>query len=115
MLILLPSGILADSPTGTRRTTRSLLRRFLSSSVLVVLSELDLATSSGMLLRSPDGQVSLDYPGSCHQANRRDGRTSDKEKVHVPFGVGSRFVQEVGPGQEEEGRQEYPKGAIFSH
>jgi hypothetical protein len=83
--------------------------------VLAVLSELDLATSSGMLLRSPDGQVLLDYPASCHQAKRRDGRTSDKKKVHVPFGVGSRFVQEVGPGQDEEGRQDNPKGAIFSH
>jgi hypothetical protein len=71
--------------------------------------------SSGMVLHSPDRQVPLDCPGRCHQADRRDGRTSDKVEVQVPFRVGSRLVQQVGPGQEEEGRKDNPKGTIFSH
>jgi len=104
MHIRFPSGIMADSWSRTRRTTRSLLRRFLSSIVLEILSRHDLVMSSRMLPRSPDRQGSPDGPKRCYQADRGDSRTSDKVKFHVPFRVGSRFVQEIGPGQEENSR-----------
>ena len=68
-----------------------------------------------MLLQSPDREVPLDGPTHCHQADRRDSRASDKVNVHVPFGAGSRFVEEVGAGQEEHGRKENAEIAVFSH
>jgi hypothetical protein len=57
MLIRLPPGIRADSVTGTRKTTRSLLRRFRSSITPAVLSGLELPVCSDMLLQSPDSQA----------------------------------------------------------
>jgi hypothetical protein len=65
-----------------------------------------------MLLQSADRQVSLDCPGSYHQADRRNGRTSDKEKVHIPLEIGSRFVQQAGPGQESV--KQCPDYGLFS-
>jgi len=60
--------------------------------------------SCGLLFHSPDRQVSLDGPGRCHQAGYGDSRASDEGKVRVPFRAGCGLVQEVGPGQEEQGR-----------
>jgi len=71
--------------------------------VLVLPPELDLVLSAGMSLHSSDRHTPLDGPGRCHQTDHRDRRTNDQEKIHVPFRVGSRFVQEVGPGQEQQG------------
>jgi hypothetical protein len=115
MFIRLPSGIMADNRTGTRRTTRALLRRFLWPTPLVVLPELGLLVSTDMLLHSPDREAPLDCPTRCHQAHRRDGRTKDKAKVQVPIGVSSRNEQEVSPGQEKYGWKENAETAVFSH
>src|SRR5882724_1305918 len=101
MLIRLPSGILAESWRGTRRTTRSLLRWFLSSVALVALLVSDLVMFSAMVLRPPDRQVSLDCPRSNHQAHRCDSPPSDKVKTQIPLGAGSRFVQQVGPAKKK--------------
>ncbi len=91
------------------------LRRFLSSIPCVFLSGLDLLVSSDMLLQPPDRELPLDCPTHCHQADRGDSRTNHKVNVHVPVGAASRFVEEVGPRQEEHWGKENAETAVFSH
>jgi hypothetical protein len=86
-----------------------------SSFPFVFLSGLDLLVSSDMLLQPPDRKLPLDCPTHCHQADRRDSRTSHKVNVRVPLRAASRFVEEVGPSQEECWGKENAEAAVFSH
>jgi hypothetical protein len=106
---------MADRSIGTRKTTSLLLRRYFPSILFVALSRLDLLVSSDMLLQSPDRKLPLNCPTHCHQADRRDSRTSDKVKVHVPLGAGVRLVEEVDPSQEECWGKENAEAGMLSH
>lgn len=61
MLIRFPPGVTAESWSGTRKTTRSLLRRFLSSVTLVEVSGWDLPMFSGMVFTSFVAECDLVY------------------------------------------------------
>ena len=105
-----PTGVLVPA-----RRRACFCADFFLSILCAVLSRLDLLMSSDILLQPPDRKLPLNCPTHCHQADRRDSRTSDKVKVHVRVGAGVGFVEEVDPGQEECWGKENAEGGVLSH
>jgi hypothetical protein len=75
----------------------------------------DLVASSEMLFQSSDRIVLLEVPTGDYQAGRQHNRASDEVDVHIPLGVGSRFINKEGPAQRENRRKKFAQIAVFSH